>query len=184
MKVTETEFPGLVVIEPTVYGDDRGYFFESYHEEKFKEFGAQFRSVQDNESKSVYGVVRGLHYQTGEFSQAKRVRVIYGAVWDVALDMRKGSPTYGKCFALELNGENKKQIIIPTGFAHGFSVISEDCIFTYNCSAVYSPAHEGGVLLDDPDLNIDWKIPMEKRIISDRDRNWKTFKETETDFVL
>ncbi len=182
MIITETKFPGLKVIEPTVFGDARGYFFESYHEEKFAEAGVQFRTVQDNESKSKYGVVRGLHYQFGEMAQAKRVRVIYGEVLDVALDIRKGSPTYGEYFEVLLTGENKKQVIIPKGFAHGFSVLSDDAIFTYNCDALYSPAHEGGILLDDPALNIDWRIPKDKMIVSERDTSWKSFKETEIRF--
>jgi len=184
MKVTKTKFPGLLVIEPKVFADDRGYFLEAFNEEKFSAYGAAFRSVQENESKSLYGVVRGLHFQKGDFAQAKRVRVIFGRVWDVALDLRTDSPTFGEVFYVELSGENKKQAIIPAGFAHGFSVLSEECVFTYSCSAQYSPDHEGGILLDDPDLNIDWKIPMEDRIISDRDRKWKNFKETTSNFTL
>lgn len=182
MKITKTEIPDLLIIEPKVFGDSRGYFFENYNEEKFFEAGITNRFVQDNESSSCYGVVRGLHYQIGEHAQAKLVRVISGTVYDVAVDLRKNSPTFGKWFGVELSGENKKQFLVPRGFAHGFSVLSEHAVFSYKCDNFYAPAAERGIAFDDEFLNIDWQVDSEKAIISEKDFQNPVFEEAEMNF--
>lgn len=169
MKVIKTEIEGVLVIEPDVFGDNRGYFFESFNKKQFEEAVGHVNFVQDNESKSSYGVVRGLHYQKGRHSQAKLVRVVKGAVLDVAVDLRKDSPTYGKHVAVELTGDNHRQFFIPRGFAHGFSVLSEEAIFQYKCDNYYCPASEGAIAWDDPDLGIDWRIPKEDVVLSAKD---------------
>ena len=171
MNIIKTEIEGLVVIEPRVFGDDRGYFFESFNEREFNEKVGDVRFVQDNESKSRYGVVRGLHFQKGEFAQAKLVRVVSGAVLDVAVDLRPGSPTYGRHHAEVLSGENHRQMYIPRGFAHGFSVLSEEVVFQYKCDNFYCPSAEGAVAWNDPDLAIDWRIPAESVILSEKDKH-------------
>ena len=171
MNIIKTEIEGLVVIEPRVFGDDRGYFFESFNEREFNEKVGDVRFVQDNESKSRYGVVRGLHFQKGEFAQAKLVRVVSGAVLDVAVDLRPGSPTYGRHHAEVLSGENHRQMYIPRGFAHGFSVLSEEVVFQYKCDNFYCPSAEGAVAWNDPDLAIDWRIPAEAVILSEKDKH-------------
>ena len=171
MNIIKTEIEGLVVIEPRVFGDDRGYFFESFNEQEFCEKVGDVRFVQDNESKSRYGVVRGLHFQKGEFAQAKLVRVVSGAVLDVAVDLRKGSPTYGKYHAEVLSGENHRQMFIPRGFAHGFSVLSDEVVFQYKCDNFYCPSSEGAIAWNDPDLAIDWRIPAEAVILSEKDKH-------------
>ena len=171
MNIIKTEIEGLVVIEPRVFGDDRGYFFESFNEREFCEKVVDVRFVQDNESKSRYGVVRGLHFQKGEFAQAKLVRVVCGAVLDVAVDLRKGSPTYGKYHAEVLSGENHRQMFIPRGFAHGFSVLSDEVVFQYKCDNFYCPSAEGALAWNDPDLAIDWRIPAEAVILSEKDKH-------------
>lgn len=171
MKIIETEIQGLFIIEPDVYGDSRGYFFESFNKRRFEEqTGISVDFVQDNESRSTYGVVRGLHFQRPPHAQAKLVRVVSGRVLDVAVDLREGSPTYGKHVAVELSGENHRQVFIPKGFAHGFSVLSEEAVFQYKCDDYYAPETEGAVAWDDPDIAIDWRIPADKMILSEKDK--------------
>lgn len=178
MKIKETHIPGLLVVEPQVYGDSRGYFFESFNAAKFAEqTGIDTQFVQDNESRSSYGVVRGLHMQLPPHAQAKLVRVVEGRVLDVAVDLRKDSPTFGKHFAIELTGENHLQVYIPKGFAHGFSVLSETAVFQYKCDGYYAPASEAAIAWNDPDLAIDWKLPIEAVVLSDKDRNHPSLKE-------
>lgn len=169
MKVIETAIEGVVILEPQVFGDSRGYFFESFSLRVFEELVGKVNFVQDNESKSSYGVVRGLHYQLPPYTQAKLVRVVKGQVLDVAVDLRKGSKTFGRHVAVELSEENKRQFFVPKGFAHGFAVLSEEAIFQYKCDNYYAPGNEGGIQFDDPALGIDWRIPREKMILSDKD---------------
>ena len=178
MKIIKTDIPDLLIIEPDVFGDNRGYFFESFSQRKFEEAtGVKVDFVQDNESLSAYGVVRGLHFQKPPHEQAKLVRVVRGKVLDVALDLRPDSPTYGRYEAVELSGENHKQLFIPKGFAHGFSVLSDEAVFQYKCDDYYAPECEDGIAYDDPDLDINWHIPSEKMVISAKDLNRKTLKE-------
>lgn len=184
MNIIETGFPGLVIIEPRVFEDDRGYFFESFQEVRYKQAGIEQSFVQDNESKSGKNVVRGLHYQLNEAAQAKLVRVIQGSVFDVAVDLRTGSPTFGKWFGVELNESNKKQLFIPRGFAHGFSVLSETAIFTYKCDNVYNKAAERSINPFDSVLNIDWKVANENAVVSEKDGIAPLFKEAEMDFIF
>lgn len=169
MNVIQTEIPGLLIIEPKVFGDNRGYFFESWSKRDFEAAVGPVEFVQDNESKSRYGVVRGLHFQKGEHAQSKLVRVILGSVLDVAVDIRPGSPTFGKHVAVELTGDNHLQFFIPKGFAHGFAVLSEEAVFQYKCDSFYAPESEGAIAWDDPDLGIDWKIPREDVLLSAKD---------------
>lgn len=172
MKIRETGISGLVVIEPDVFGDSRGYFMESFSCRKFMELtGIDVNFVQDNESKSSYGVLRGLHFQRPPHAQSKLVRVVRGRVLDVAVDLREGSPTYGKHYAIELSGDNHLQMFIPKGFAHGFAVLSEEAVFQYKCDEYYAPQSEGGIAWDDPDLAIDWKVPSDSIRLSEKDRN-------------
>jgi len=161
---------GLLVLEPKVHKDSRGYFYESFHQERMEQLGIKQQFIQDNQSRSVFGVIRGLHYQKDPFAQAKLVRVTEGNILDVALDIRPGSPSYGKCFAIELSEENFLQLMIPEGFAHGFSVLSEKATLQYKCSQYYHPEYEAGIRFDDPDLQIDWKVEPGKAIVSDKDR--------------
>ena len=175
MKTQTTEIEGIVIIEPQVFGDSRGYFMETYQKEKYAAAGIDVTFVQDNESMSRYGVVRGLHYQAEPFAQAKLIRVVSGRVLDVAVDIRKNSPTFGKVFTLELSSENKLQLFLPHGIAHGFAVLSETAIFTYKCDNFYAPQYERTICFDDPTLAIDWKIPVENRIISDKDKKGVAF---------
>lgn len=177
MNIIKTPIEGLIIIEPRIFSDERGYFFESFSQQKFNELVHKTIFVQDNESKSSYGVIRGLHFQKPPFAQAKLVRVIKGCVLDVAVDIRKGSPTYGQHFSVELSEENKKQFFIPKGFAHGFSVLSEEVIFQYKCDNYYSPENEGSILWNDPNLNINWKIPENKVILSEKDKKHPLFKD-------
>jgi dTDP-4-dehydrorhamnose 3,5-epimerase len=170
MAIIQTEFPGLIIFEPTVLKDSRGYFFESYSERVFQAAGINTKFVQDNQSKSSYGVIRGLHYQLNPHAQTKLVRVLSGAILDVAVDIRTGSPTYGKAFSIELSSENNKQLLIPKGFAHGFSVLSETAEVMYKCDAFYNKESEGGIIYNDVSLNIDWQIPADKAIISEKDQ--------------
>ena len=170
MPFLTTDIPGLLVFEPKVFEDSRGYFFESFNEKNFREHGIDIKFVQDNESSSQYGVVRGLHYQLAPHAQAKLIRVFEGTILDVVVDVRKGSPTFGRSFSLELTGANKKQLFIPEGFAHGFSVLSEKAVVFYKCSGFYNKESEAGIRYDDPQLNIDWKVPASKAIISDKDK--------------
>ena len=159
MEILTTPIKDLLIIQPRVFSDARGYFCETYNEQRYAEAGITAHFVQDNQSKSSYGVVRGLHFQHNPHCQAKLVSVTVGKVWDVAVDLRKDSPTFGQWFGVELSAENHRQFFIPRGFAHGFSVLSETAVFTYKCDNLYHPESEGGILFNDPDLNIDWKIP-------------------------
>ena len=171
MNFIKTDIDGVVIVEPKVFEDNRGYFFESYNETEFNNNGITAKFVQDNQSKSSYGVIRGLHCQLGEHAQAKLVRVLKGKVLDVAVDARKNSPTYGKHVAVELSDENKRQLFIPRGFLHGFSVLSEEAVFAYKCDNIYMPSAERGIAFNDPDLNIDWKIKPEKWNLSVTTKN-------------
>ena len=182
MNVIETEIPGVVIIEPRIFEDARGYFFESFSQKEFSEKVADITFVQDNESKSTYGVMRGLHYQKPPYTQSKLVRVVKGAVLDVAVDMRKSSPTFGKHVAVELTAENHRQFFIPKGFAHGFVVLSEEAIFQYKCDNFYAPQSEGGIFILDESLGIDWKIPMDKAILSEKDKLHPKLADAPTDF--
>ncbi len=179
MNVIKTELEGLLIIEPRIFEDKRGYFFESYQKERYIKSGIPCTFVQDNESRSEKGVVRGLHYQEEPYAQSKLVRVIYGEVLDVAVDIRLNSKTYGKWFSLKLSAENKKQLFIPRGFAHGFSVLSDQAILTYKCDNYYNWEAERGIIYNDPTLNIDWKVPQEEMIISEKDKIFMTLKEVE-----
>ena len=169
MEVIKTEIEGVVIIEPRIFRDERGYFFESYSQKDFDAQVREIRFVQDNESKSQYGVIRGLHFQKPPCSQSKLVRVIKGAVLDVAVDIRRGSPSFGQHVAVELSEENHRQFFIPRGFAHGFSVLTDEVIFQYKCDNFYAPSSEGAIAWDDPDLGIDWRIPAGKEILSGKD---------------
>lgn len=169
MNIIETSIEGVVVIEPKVFGDHRGYFFESFSQKDFCEKVRQVSFVQDNESKSCYGVVRGLHFQKPPHAQSKLVRVVKGAVLDVAVDIRKGSPTFGQHVAVELSEENHRQLFIPRGFAHGFAVLTDEVVFQYKCDNFYAPQSEGAIAWDDPDLGIDWRIPADKVVLSAKD---------------
>ena len=170
MKIVKTPIEGVVIIEPQIFEDARGYFFESWNKAKMAEAGLDFDFIQDNQSKSCYGTIRGVHFQKGEFSQAKLVRVLHGTVLDVAVDLRKDSPTFGQHVAVELSAENNRQLMIPRGFGHGFSVLSPTAVFAYKCDNVYNKASEGGVRFDDPALGIDWKINPQNAILSDKDK--------------
>ena len=166
---TTTPIEGLLIFEPRVFGDERGYFYESFNKSTFAEAGVKDNFVQDNQSKSTYGVLRGLHYQTGEHAQSKLVRVLEGKVLDVAVDIRPGSPTYGQHYSIELSAENQLQFYVPRGFAHGFLVLSDTATFFYKCDNFYNKASEGGIAYDDPTLNIDWKIPQKDLVLSEKD---------------
>lgn len=183
MPFIETGLPGLKIFEPRVFSDARGYFFEVYSETVFAEAGIHTRFVQDNESKSQRGVLRGLHYQLDPMAQAKLVRVVEGEVLDVVLDIRVGSPTYGKVYTILLSAENKKQLFIPRGFAHGFSVLSQTVIFQYKCDNFYSKESEGGIAYNDPALSIDWGIDLTEAIVSDKDKGLPLFKDCVNNFV-
>jgi dTDP-4-dehydrorhamnose 3,5-epimerase len=182
MEIKETPLPGLLIIEPRLHGDSRGYFFESWQEERYKKAGIHSVFVQDNESKSVRGVVRGLHYQLEPWSQAKLVRAVAGRVYDVAVDLRKSSPTFGQWFGLELDGDSKKQLFIPRGFAHGFSVLSETAIFSYKIDNAYNRDAERAININDAALNIDWQLGTQNAIVSEKDLNAPLFKEAEMNF--
>ncbi len=182
MKIIETSIPGLLILEPRVFADTRGYFLESYNQKKLEEAGISVFFVQDNESKSGRGVIRGLHYQLEPYAQSKLVRVIQGSVYDLAVDCRKGSPTFGQSFGLELSEENKLQFYIPKGFAHGFSVLSETAVFSYKCDALYNPAAERGILYNDPALQINWGIDVSEAIVSGKDTILPLFADAEMNF--
>ncbi len=184
MNIIKTPIEGLLVIEPQVFRDARGYFVETYNEQRYREAGIDAQFVQDNQSCSSYGVVRGLHFQRPPYSQAKLVCCTVGRVLDVAVDLRKGSPTFGKWYSVELSDENKRQFFIPRGFAHGFSVLSETAIFTYKCDNLYHPEADGGLLLSDPDLAIDWQIPEDVRIISEKDTKHPLLKDFVSPFEI
>jgi dTDP-4-dehydrorhamnose 3,5-epimerase len=182
MNRIETLFPGLLILEPRVISDRRGYFFESWHTFRYSEAGITANFVQDNESKSVRGVLRGLHYQLNPWSQAKLVRVVQGKVYDVVVDLRKGSPAFGRWYGMELDDESKKQLFIPRGFAHGFSVLSETAIFSYKCDNVYNSEYERTINPNDPLLNIDWKLGSTDSIISEKDLKAPGIADAELNF--
>lgn len=182
MKIEETGIEGVFILHPRIFHDKRGYFMETFSSRWFKENVADIEFVQDNESFSSYGVIRGLHFQKPPFSQAKLVRCTKGSVLDVAVDLRKGSKTYGKYVAIELSEENKKQFFIPQGFAHGFAVLSHEATFQYKCSQYYHPEAEGGIALESETLNIDWRIPEKDRILSDKDRKHQSIEEFQSPF--
>jgi dTDP-4-dehydrorhamnose 3,5-epimerase len=182
MEINKTDIDGLLIIKPDVHPDARGFFFESFSEKKYSDYGFDFDFVQDNISKSSKGTIRGLHYQVGEFTQGKLCQVISGKVFDVAVDIRFGSPTFGKFEGVELSGENHLQFWLPPGFAHGFSVLSEEAIFMYKCTNYYSKKDERAIIYCDPDIGIDWKV--ETPIVSEKDLLAKKFKEIEKDFII
>lgn len=182
MPFISTKIKDVVVFEPRIFTDDRGYFFETYNEKLFNDNGIAAKFVQDNQSKSSYGVIRGLHFQKGEHAQAKLVRVLQGSVLDVAVDLRAGSETYGKHVAVELSDVNNLQLFIPRGFAHGFSVLSRTAVFAYKCDNLYCKESEGGIDCNDPDLGIDWQIPAEDRVLSEKDKLHPLFKDFKTCF--
>lgn len=179
MKVIKTAIEDVVIIEPDVFGDARGYFFESYSQKKFDEQVLPVKFVQDNESKSKYGVLRGLHFQKGKDAQSKLVRVVKGRVLDVAVDIRKGSPTFGQYVAVELTEDNHRQLFVPRGFAHGFSVLSEEAIFQYKCDNLYAPQSEGAIAWNDPVIGIDWQLPAEDVLLSAKDAVHPMLKDAE-----
>ena len=182
MNIIKTSIEGVVIIEPRLFKDERGYFFESFNQREFEEKVCKTTFVQDNESKSGYGVIRGLHYQKPPFAQSKLVRVIKGAVLDVAVDIRKGSPTFGQHVAVELTEENHLQFFIPRGFAHGFAVLSETAVFQYKCDNFYAPQADGGIQLRDESLGIDWKIPVAEAILSEKDLKHPLLKDYDSPF--
>ena len=182
MEVIKTVIEDVVIIEPKVHGDSRAYFFESYSQRDFDQKVRPIRFVQDNESLSSYGVVRGLHFQSGRHAQSKLVRVIVGCVLDVAVDIRRGSPTFGQHVAVELSAENHRQLFIPRGFAHGFAVLSPTAVFQYKCDNLYAPQAEGAIKFDDPALGIDWRIPLDKALLSEKDLRHKPLAEAENLF--
>ena len=189
INVIKTEIDGVVIIEPKVFGDARGYFFESFSERDFNEamtpiLGHGIKFVQDNESMSSYGVMRGLHFQTMPYTQSKLVRCVKGAVLDVAVDIRKGSPTYGQHVAVELTEDNHRQFFVPRGFAHGFAVLSETAVFQYKCDNFYAPANDGGVSIVDESLGIDWRIPVENALLSEKDTKHDLLKDFDSPFSI
>ncbi len=175
MPFLPTDINGLLVFEPKVFEDSRGYFYEAYNEQTFNNAGVHYKFIQDNQSKSSYGVIRGLHYQLAPFAQTKLVRVLEGKIIDVAVDIRKGSPTFGKHVAIELSADNKKQLLIPAGFAHGFSVLSETAIVLYKCDAFYSKESERGIRFDDPEISINWMIDPSRATVSEKDLELPSF---------
>ena len=178
MNIIKTALEGVLIIEPTVFGDERGYFYESFNAKRFQEqTGIEVNFIQDNESKSKYGVVRGLHFQLGEYAQAKLVHVAKGRILDIAVDIREKSPTFGQYIAIELSDINHRQLFIPRGFAHGFSVLSEDAVFQYKCDNYYNPQSERGVLWNDPDIGIDWQLPTSDIILSEKDKKHPLLKD-------
>lgn len=176
MNFIKTALEGVYIVEPKVFSDSRGYFFESYNQDEFEKSGLNYTFVQDNQSKSSYGTIRGIHFQKGEFAQAKLVRVLQGSVLDVAVDLRLGSPSFGKHVAVELSEDNNRQLLIPRGFGHGFSVLSETAVFSYKCDNFYAFSSEGSVRFDDTELAIDWHIDMKKALLSDKDKQAPDFK--------
>ncbi|MDD4970458.1 MAG: dTDP-4-dehydrorhamnose 3,5-epimerase [Paludibacter sp.] len=182
MEIIKTPISDLVIVKPRVFADARGFFCETYNEKSYLEAGIDLHFCQDNQSKSTYGVIRGLHYQLNPQSQTKLVSVVQGSVWDVAVDLRASSPTFGQWFGVELTEENHLQFLIPQGFAHGFSVLSETAVFSYKCDNFYSPTLERGIMYNDPTLAIDWKIPADKAVISDKDLKHKFFIDADKNF--
>lgn len=184
MKFTETRLKDLYIIEPKVFEDSRGYFLEAYNEKKFREFGLSYHWLQDNQSKSARGVIRGLHYQKEPHAQTKLIRVLEGSILDVAVDIRTGSPTFGNVFTVELSARNHKQLLVPRGFAHGFSVLSDSAVVFYKCDNLYNPASEGGIVYNDAKLNIDWKIPGEEALVSTKDAQLPIFEKADMNFKI
>jgi len=184
MPFTENFINGITIFEPKVYPDQRGFFFESYNKQLFHDNGITIEFIQDNQSFSVYGVIRGLHYQREPFAQAKLVRVLEGSILDVVLDIRAKSPTFGKTYSIVLSSDNKKQIFVPKGFAHGFSVLSETAVISYKCDQFYNKQSEGGIRFNDPGLNIDWQIPADKILISEKDEQLPEFDPIMKDFIF
>ena len=184
MNVIKTEIEGVLILEPRIFEDSRGYFFETFNQKEFDEKVGHIEFVQDNESKSSFGVVRGLHFQRGEHAQAKLVRVVKGTVLDVAVDIRPGSPTFGKHVAVELTADSHRQFFLPRGMAHGFSVLSDEAIFQYKCDNFYNKESEGAIAWDDPDLGIDWGVPPGDVILSEKDRNHPRLKDLGQDILL
>ena len=184
MNVIKTEFPGLVIIEPKVFPDDRGYFFESFNQQRLEQQGVSYKFIQDNQSRSVYGVVRGLHYQLNPYAQTKLVRVLQGSILDVVVDIRTGSPTFGKWFSIELSDTNFKQLLIPKGFAHGFSVLSETAVVLYKCDAFWNKGAERGIIFNDSSLKVDWKISADKMLLSAKDQVYPSFDKAEMNFTF
>ncbi|PWD98696.1 dTDP-4-dehydrorhamnose 3,5-epimerase [Marinilabilia rubra] len=184
MQILQTKIPGLVIIEPDVFADQRGYFFESFNEDKYKKQGIISKFVQDNVSSSVRGVIRGLHYQLAPFSQAKLIQVLKGKVLDVAVDLRQGSPSFGEHISIELSDENHRQFFVPRGFAHGFSVLSDEVLFSYKCDNLYSKEAERGINFNDPFLGIDWQISPHEAIISGKDQALPSLQEAEHNFIF
>ncbi len=184
MPFTENFINGITIFEPKVYPDQRGFFFESYNKQLFHDNGITTEFIQDNQSFSVYGVIRGLHYQREPFAQAKLVRVLEGSILDVVLDIRAKSPTFGKTYSIVLSSDNKKQIFVPKGFAHGFSVLSETAVISYKCDQFYNKQSEGGIRFNDPGLNIDWQIPADKILISEKDEQLPEFDPIMKDFIF
>lgn len=184
MEVIKTKLEGVVIIEPTIFGDARGYFFESFSQREFENKVRKINFVQDNESKSSYGVMRGLHFQCPPFTQSKLVRCVKGAVLDVAVDIRKGSPTYGQHVAVELTEDNHRQFFVPRGFAHGFSVLSETAVFQYKCDNFYAPQADDGISITDASLGIDWKIPVEKALLSEKDTKHACLNDFDSPFSI
>lgn len=184
INVIKTEIEGVVIIEPKVFGDARGYFFESWSQKDFDELVRPIKFVQDNESMSTYGVMRGLHFQRPPFTQSKLVRCVKGAVLDVAVDIRKGSPTYGKHVAVELTEDNHRQFFVPRGFAHGFAVLTETAVFQYKCDNFYAPQADGGISILDDSLGIDWRIPTDKAILSEKDTKHACLKDFDSPFSI
>lgn len=182
MEVIKTDIEGVVIIEPKVWRDARGYFFESFSQREFDEKVRPVKFVQDNESMSAYGVMRGLHFQCPPFTQSKLVRCVRGAVLDVAVDIRKGSPTYGRHVAVELTEDNHRQFFVPRGFAHGFAVLSEEAVFQYKCDNFYAPQADGGISIVDGSLGIDWRIPVDKAILSEKDTKHALLKDFDSPF--
>lgn len=184
MEVIKTAINGVYILEPRIFRDDRGYFFESFSQREFEEKIGKINFVQDNESKSGYGVMRGLHFQRPPYAQSKLVRCVKGAVLDVAVDIRKGSPTYGQHVAVELTADNHRQFFIPRGFAHGFAVLSDEAIFQYKCDNFYAPQADGGISILDASLNIDWQIPTEKAILSEKDTKHPLLQDFDSPFDI
>jgi dTDP-4-dehydrorhamnose 3,5-epimerase len=182
MKVETTGFEGLIVITPSVFSDERGYFFESYNSASHLNAGMEYNWVQDNQSHSKHGVIRGLHFQNAPYAQTKLVRALQGEILDVVVDLRKGEPTFGKSFSVILSAENKKQLLVPKGFAHGFSVLSDSADVMYKCDALYNKQSESGLIFNDPSLNIDWKISPEEMVVSEKDLVLPTFDKIDADF--
>jgi dTDP-4-dehydrorhamnose 3,5-epimerase len=184
MSFSITDFAGLLIFEPKVYKDERGYFFEAYNEQVFARQELNMRFLQDNQSHSTYGVIRGLHYQLNPHAQAKLVRVLSGCILDVVVDIRRGSRTFGRHFSIELSADNKKQLLVPHGFAHGFSILSETAEVMYKCDEFYNKDAEAGICYDDPELSIDWQIPVDKVVISEKDKELPSLSSCRNNFVF